>query len=61
MAKRDSKTSASRSMHIPGLNFGERQALRHYAEEAGMTPEELVRELITESAWEVALIKRNGW
>lgn len=43
-------------LHIPGLNFGERQALRHYAKQAGMSPADLVREAVRESAWEIAFL-----
>lgn len=47
--------TASRRLFIPGMTFGQRQALAHYAKQAGMSPEEMVLDCVTESAWEIAL------
>lgn len=47
-------------MHIPGMNFGERQALALYAKRSGMTAEEMVRECISEMAWEIAYLAEGS-
>ncbi len=57
MAKTQTKQrSGSKEMYIPGMNFGERQALRHYAIAAGMSPEKMARECISEMAYQSAII-----
>jgi len=45
-------------MYIPGMNFGRRQALAHYAKQAGMSPEAMVLECVTDGAWEIAMFAR---
>ena len=56
--RRINPISTKKPMHIPSLNFGERQALRRYAKEAGMSPEEMVRECISEMAYQIAMCAR---
>ena len=53
------RAGGRKRLSIPGMNFGERQALAHWAKQAKMSPEEMVRECVRETAWEIAWLKTS--
>lgn len=47
------------TVRIPGMTFGERTALAHYARQAGIAPAKMVRECVNEMAPQIASLNVN--